>query len=604
MTAAAVDFPVAPPQPASGNPAGGSRLPARIAGWAAFLLVAGLLILVSGAEAWHLVLKDPDNFMRLTEVRDWLGGQSWWDLVQHRADPAGGGLYMHWSRLADLPFTATFLLFRLFTDPDTAERLALVVQPLLLLGIALWLQARIAVALGGPDAALPAIVVGALSGSMLVQFMPGRIDHHGLQIVLVLAATAALVRVRDWRGGVLAALACSVSLNVGLETAPYLVVLAAFVALRWAAIGAAVRSTTIGFTLGLAVAVPLLFVLTVPTAYWPMPKGDAIGRGHILLAVVGGIGLALLAWRARQRTARWAGLAALAIVLLALLHFAAAEIVAEPYRTVGPLLWRLWISNIAETRSLAATWAVAPLEAIGRMFFMVACALLALVELFRSRAALARGVIPASAVLAAMLTVAAVLLAAWELRSLALATAVCVPVAGGWLGRLWSSRTPRSRLVFALAAVLLSHIPDNMLTTMGTPAQAGPLPPPLACSNPQAMAILAAQPRGLVLAPIDQGGAILALTHHSVVATPIHRNVHGNRLAYEVLLATPDAARTMLAGSGVTYIAWCPGSPENRTLAREAPQGVLARLMRGERVGWLAPIDSPPAGLRLYRVAS
>ena len=67
-----------------------------------------------------------------------------------------------------------------------------------------------------------------------------------------------------------------------------------------------------------------------------------------------------------------------------------------------------------------------------------------------------------------------------------------------------------------------------------------------------------------MLAPIDQGGAILALTRHSVVATPIHRDVHGNRLAYAVLLADPDTARPLLLGNGVTYVAWCPGSGENR----------------------------------------
>ena len=41
---------------------------------------------------------DPDDVMRLLEVRDWLRGQSWFDVVQHRMNlPAG--LSMHWSRL-------------------------------------------------------------------------------------------------------------------------------------------------------------------------------------------------------------------------------------------------------------------------------------------------------------------------------------------------------------------------------------------------------------------------------------------------------------------------------------------------------------------------
>ena len=57
-------------------------------------------------------LGDSDNYMRLAEVRDWLGGQSWWDIRQHRVDPGSGGLYTHWSRLADLPLAVTLLILR------------------------------------------------------------------------------------------------------------------------------------------------------------------------------------------------------------------------------------------------------------------------------------------------------------------------------------------------------------------------------------------------------------------------------------------------------------------------------------------------------------
>jgi len=43
-----------------------------------------------------------DDAMRLVEVRDLLGGQSWFDLTQYRLAPPEG-VRMHWSRLIDLP---------------------------------------------------------------------------------------------------------------------------------------------------------------------------------------------------------------------------------------------------------------------------------------------------------------------------------------------------------------------------------------------------------------------------------------------------------------------------------------------------------------------
>src|ERR1700752_4875323 len=43
-----------------------------------------------------------DDAMRLVDVRDFLAGQSWFDLTQHRLSPPEG-VAMHWSRLIDLP---------------------------------------------------------------------------------------------------------------------------------------------------------------------------------------------------------------------------------------------------------------------------------------------------------------------------------------------------------------------------------------------------------------------------------------------------------------------------------------------------------------------
>ena len=39
------------------------------------------------------------------QVRDWMAGQSWFDVVQHRLNPPLG-VDMHWSRLVDAPIAA------------------------------------------------------------------------------------------------------------------------------------------------------------------------------------------------------------------------------------------------------------------------------------------------------------------------------------------------------------------------------------------------------------------------------------------------------------------------------------------------------------------
>ena len=73
------------------------------------------------------------------------------------------------------------------------ETVALIAWPLLLLALALFFLLRIARAVGGDWAMLPALVIGGAALHFIGIFAPGNIDHHNVQLVLTLAAIAALV---------------------------------------------------------------------------------------------------------------------------------------------------------------------------------------------------------------------------------------------------------------------------------------------------------------------------------------------------------------------------------------------------------------------------
>ena len=428
-----------------------------------------------------------------------------------------------------------------------------------------------------------AVLLGGFASAILVQFVPGRIDHHGLQIVLVLAAVAAVGLNR----GAWAAVACAVSLNVGLETAPYLIVIAAFVAARWARFGAVARPVAIAFGIGIACAVPLLFAGTVPFADWPLPKGDAIGRGHVVLSMLGGGGLALLALAGGSELRRWARLAGLAGALSGLLGLAFPEMIAGPYSTVGPLLARLWMSHILETRSIVAIFREAPLTAVAQLSSVLPCAAIAAHEWYR-RPTAASGIVAATALLA-------IVLACWQLRALALASAVGVPAAAVLLSQLWQRRLgPGGTLLpFVIGLLLLGQTPTTILDLINKRAKPVVKSATINCEIPATLVGIAALPTGLVLAPIDMGGSLVALTRHSVLATSIHRGVHGDILAYRIFLARPDVARSMIEAAGVDYLAYCPGSAENDRLAADAPQGLMADLMRDSPPRWLARSRRP-----------
>src|SRR5207248_4249289 len=108
----------------------------------AWLLACAFMMFISAHALAQGTFPDPDDIMRLLQVRDWLGGQSWFDVTQYRVNGTQG-VQMHWSRLVDVPIAAVILVARAFVGSDRAEVVALVVVPLATLGITMALVHRI-----------------------------------------------------------------------------------------------------------------------------------------------------------------------------------------------------------------------------------------------------------------------------------------------------------------------------------------------------------------------------------------------------------------------------------------------------------------------------
>ena len=116
----------------------------------AWAMISALLLVTNlGAILAHR-FPDPDDTLRLVQVRDFIGGQGWFDLVQHRA----GNTPMHWSRLVDLPIAGVILTLRGLIGQPAAELAALIVVPLVTLFVCLLLIGRIAWRLMGSELAL------------------------------------------------------------------------------------------------------------------------------------------------------------------------------------------------------------------------------------------------------------------------------------------------------------------------------------------------------------------------------------------------------------------------------------------------------------------
>lgn len=552
-----------------------------------------------------------DDAMRLVEVRDFLNGQSWFDLTQYRLGLAGG-VDMHWSRLIDAPLALLIRAGEWVLPVATAERLATVIWPALVLLAFFAGIARLARELAGDVAARLALVFAATMAPVLQHFRPGAIDHHNVQLALLVwslaFATRQPARARDaGTAGAMAAL----SLAIGQELAPPMAALAAIVTVRWIAGGAPVRAAAAAFGIAFAGVTFALFLATVPPARYLVTACDTLSLVQVVTATLGGLGLALLvaAPGLPSIPRRVAGTGALTAVLAATIALGFPACLGDPYGNLDPRLTTLWLANVSEARSFFSVMHDLPGEAPAYYGLPVAGLIFGVIRCARDGEA-RWGWLTCTAVLTTLC-----LLAAWELRSSAAANALAAAMVPAALIRALPARD-RAPAYFGigrpalLAALVLNPIALIAIGSVGARALEaidGTHPPqvisdgPGTCRSAADYAPLARLPRGRVAAFIDAGPFLLMETPHSVLAAPYHRNVEGNIAMLDIFLARPDETKARIAALGVDYIAFCRGAPERYNYAAAAPEGLAAALSRGEVPDFLERVPLDGTGVLVFK---
>ncbi len=550
--------------------------------WRDNAIAAALALLLAVVWAWRdwaalsaLRLPDTDDVMRLQQIRDWLGGQGFGDLAQHRLGAAG--LEMHWSRLPDLVPGAIIALLTPVAGAHAAELVAVILWPLLLFVAALMLIASIARALAvSPPVA---VIVAALAYPANALFLPGRIDHHGLQLVLLLILVRAVIGPGGWRSGVAAGVASVASLVVGMETAPFLALGGGAVVLRWAIAGETERPRLLGYgaalVAGLALAAPVF-----RTSGWSVASCDAFAAPlwrAAQVAALAPLGLALAGrWLDAPQTRLVAAGALGSLALVVALTLSPACL--SPYGGVDPVLDRLWLSRVAEAQPLFG----APLDhTIGYVGLALAGLAATCWQWWRTRET-------GWAVLAGF-QLAALALALVQLRGIYAGTLLAAPGLAALIAYA------RERGVLALAAAWVASAGFVYPALGGLVA---PKPPAATCDGGAVLAQLAAQPVGSVAAPIDLGAYALAETRHRVLAAPYHRNAAGNLAVYRLVDLPVGEALREAKRMRVDLIADCGGAWDE--LGAPPAGSLRAALRAGTPPDWLTPVAP---GASVYRVA-
>ena len=574
-----------------------------------FLVAAAILVLrtVMG-RAGMPFFPDTDDAMRMVMARDLLAGQNWYDLTAHRLNTPFGA-ELHWSRLVDLPLALLLALFTPFLGADMALVAAGTVWPMLLLAALLWVSARLAHRLVGPDGVLPALVLPVLSPTIIAEFAPGRVDHHNLVIVLTLAMVwAGVEAVRRPRGAIACGLLAATALAIATEALPAIAAAILVMGLLWVADPTQARTMR---NFGLAFAAGALVHLAIfrPPARWLEAACDVLSPVYVAVALVVGASFTLVSLLPAPRASwqRFALLGAFAIVGMAGVVLVYPQCLGGPYGELDPWLQENWIARIVEARPLFVTITELPAYAIavGLPVLLAIVVVLARIRLVRDERA------EWAALLVFLVCTALVMLI--QVRGARLAIMPAMPAAA-WLivtcrRRYLATRRPR-----AIAALIVSWLGFAgvvlSLLVMGvvglvpgraqaiSEARAGKEP----CLLPSAFADLAALPPERLMTPIDLGAHLMLYTPHEVVSAPYHRNQAGVRDTYRFINGPIAEARTILQERGIGLVVLCPAMAELGGIPSRAEDSFANLYAEGKLPPWLEDVSLPASPLQVFAV--
>jgi hypothetical protein len=576
------------------------------------LLLAGLLALALSLswaiQDWpnlsQLIQPDPDDMMRLAQVRDWLAGQGINDWAQYRMAPPLGAP-MHWSRVNDFGIAALILGFTPLLGRHEAELIAILAYPALLFAMHLYFSARIGRRLWGAEAAMIAVVLGALAYPGTTVFAPGRIDHHALQVVLIEIAVLAAMRSATLASGTVAGGGIALSLVVGLETVPQLAALVGVLFVFWIVRGDHERTRLAGVALGLG-ATTAPFVLFLRPTLWSASLCDAFtpATSNATFAGAGVLGLLALATPALRSRPWRAGIgsAAGAATLAAILTIYPACL-AGPYGQVDPFLLREFIPHIDEANGIFEQVSLGRKMQLGGLMLigMLGAGWVAwhAPRAWRQWAPLA-SVVAASG----LITLA-------QVRGTYVGTPLSAPLLAGVILAARHRRPPNVSLLIGAwvtcagmgwygAPVLI----EKALSRLGgRPAEyLTPVPARAFCNTGAAWRSVDRYPPGVVMAPTSIAAFMTGATRMATVGAGYHRNDRGNMAMYRYFLGAPDRSAVIAREWKVRYVAFCPGDFGEIDVTHRYPRSLATLLQSGVTPRGFQRLPLRGTRLRLYRV--
>ena len=498
------------------------------------------------------------------------------------------------------------LVLRPLLGAALAETVTVITIPLLTLLAALMLVGRLTAKFFDTETVGIACLVTGIGGPLLFQMTPMRIDHHGWQVVLALAALNGLAARDALRGGLVIGVSLAALLAISIEGLPITVVFLGVLALR-----GLIASGPRRFA-GLAAASAALAAASVAIFLGTRGIGDLathcdqISPIHLGLFTLVAVGCGALVAAAPQRWPVALGmLGATGVATLALYLGVAPQCKGGAFVALDPLVYKYWYEGVPEGMPFWDQPLTSSLEMLG----VPMVGLFAIGLLWREA--------KSDEVRAwwrdhALVLIGAMLIGAVLARASATACGIAaVPTGALVLRCIIGLRTVSPlRRVLGYCGILLMLMPPlpvvawSRLATLHTGKTNSASPPMVSrCNYRKAARALNTLPPTDMFLPLDIGPDILVRTNERVVATGHHRGAAGMHDVIAAFMGSPDAARAIVLRRHATLIAVCPDIPEPQNYKYYAPNGFMAQLLRGQTPPWLERVNiAPDSHLLFWRV--
>lgn len=555
----------------------------------------------------HLEFRDPDDALRLMQVRDFIAGQGWFDVSQHRVNPPTGGP-MHWSRLLDLPIAGIIIGLRPLLGDRLAEIVACVaIPPLTLLAMCLALYASVKRLLGVHRSVLTVALL-VTSFPILTQMAPLRIDHHAWQVVASVGVLGGMLTRDPRKGGWIAGASMAMWLHISGEALPYVAIYGAVFGLRYVVRQQAEWPRFIRFigALALSSAVLLLGTKGLPgleTHCDSMSPPYLLPLFAMFPVVLGGHRLLGDASLIRRLIPLGAGTVTAAIVLATY----APKCLSGPFEALDPLVYDYWYLAIMEGQPIwkqdLSTGAIILIPGLLGLAGMIGAVMtekdadkrfdwISLFGTALGAFGVAIMVLRAVGVAHILMLVGNMWIIAWLYPRIA-----ALPKMGARVALTVSLAllTPFGGAAIASAVISnLTNTPDD--TTEADKDKTHPLY--------QQIEALNGLPKSLLFAPLDVGPEILLRTHHSIIATGHHRNIVGMTEVIKAFASPPEQARAIVLGTRADYLLLFPDTNEIQRYRNKSPHGLAAYLMNGKKApAWLERVHVKGEGtVQIYRI--